>query len=321
MRLGWLKILFNLSIISAILLVIYVYLALSYVAPNDVVIKVEKGDSIHRIVNKLSDAGIVYNKLLVIGYLVIKQQFKDFAHVGEYQINKGDSALKIVNNITDGVRLKHAIKILEGLTAFQIQQLISAEDGLQGELSVQLENCNVMPDTYTYYYPDTKDSIVLRMRKALDNFMLDIVVPTDFILKDKKQVINLASIVELETPIDEERADVAGVYLNRLKIDMPLQADPTVEFAISGYRGDMGRLLLLKDLKFDDPYNTYLYKGLPPTAIACPSKKSILAVVNYKKHDYLYFVADGSGGHVFAKTYEEHLQNVKKRAQARKVAK
>ncbi|MCB1562502.1 MAG: endolytic transglycosylase MltG [Alphaproteobacteria bacterium] len=141
-------------------------------------------------------------------------------------------------------------------------------------------------------------------------------------LKTVKDVLTLASIVEKETGKPEERARVAGVFLNRLKRGIPLQTDPTVIYALTGGKhddagkGPLGRRLLRKDLEIDSPYNTYKYPGLPPGPIANPGKASIEAVIHPEEHDFLFFVADGTGGHVFAKTLAEHNRNV---AQWRKI--
>lgn len=123
----------------------------------------------------------------------------------------------------------------------------------------------------------------------------------------RHQVVTLASIVEAETPVLEERPRVAGVYINRLEKGMLLQADPTVQYALNKFSR-----LTYSDLNYDSPYNTYRYAGLPPSPINSPSKSSIDAVLNYEKHNFIYFVAkgDGSGLHNFARTYEEHLKNV-----------
>jgi UPF0755 protein len=135
-------------------------------------------------------------------------------------------------------------------------------------------------------------------------------------LKSLEEVMTLASIVEKETGVAEERKRVAGVFLNRLRRGIPLQTDPTVIYAITlgkhqnEGQGPLGRRLLAKDLEFDSPYNTYKYPGLPPGPIANPGKASIEAVLHPEAHEFIYFVADGSGGHIFARTLEEHNKNV-----------
>ena len=137
-------------------------------------------------------------------------------------------------------------------------------------------------------------------------------------LKTIRDVLTLASIVEKETAAPDERERVAGVFLNRLNKGMPLQTDPTVIYAITkgkhknDGKGPLGRRLLRKDLKIDDPYNTYKYPGLPPGPIANPGKASIEAVISPEENDYIFFVADGTGGHAFARTLKEHNRNVAK---------
>ena len=146
-------------------------------------------------------------------------------------------------------------------------------------------------------------------------------------LKTVHDVLTLASIVEKETAVPDERQKVAGVFINRLKRGIPLQTDPTVIYAITkgehknDGKGPLGRRLLRKDLEYDSPYNTYKYPGLPPGPIANPGKASIEAVLNPEKHDFIYFVADGTGGHVFAKTLKEHNNNVAKWRKIRRAQK
>ena len=143
-------------------------------------------------------------------------------------------------------------------------------------------------------------------------------------LKTIRDVLTLASIVEKETGAPGERRRVAGVFINRLRKGIALQTDPTVIYALTkgkpknDGKGPLGRRLLRKDLEFDSPYNTYTYPGLPPGPIANPGRASIEAVLNPEKHDFIYFVADGTGGHAFARTLEEHNRNVAKWRKIRK---
>jgi UPF0755 protein len=128
--------------------------------------------------------------------------------------------------------------------------------------------------------------------------------------KNKEEALILASIVEKEISVKSEGGIIASVFINRLKKGMRLQSDPTVIYALSEGKGKLDRLPLRKDLQIDSPFNTYVYGGLPPQAICSPSQESLKAVLNPENTDYFYFVADGSGGHVFAKTLDEHNKNV-----------
>ncbi len=164
------------------------------------------------------------------------------------------------------------------------------------------------PDTY--YFDGRMDALV---RAMFENFRkkvagIDWQEAQERTGLDKYQIIILASIVEKEAVKKEEAPIIAGVFINRLKRGMKLESCPTVEYALGVHK----KVLTYKDLEIDSPYNTYKYYGLPPTPICNPSITSILAVINYQKTEYLYFVADGHGGHLFAKTYHEHLENIRR---------
>lgn len=162
------------------------------------------------------------------------------------------------------------------------------------------------PDTYYFERENLKGNITMMLENFNKKFYE--------VFKDYKgnltkyDILKLASIVEKEAMVDEERYIIAGVFMNRLKIGMPLQADPTLKYILD----NPSYTLSSKELEIDSPYNSYKYNGLPPTPICNPSVKSIVAVLNPKETEYLYFVADGKGRHLFAKTYEEHLRNIHK---------
>jgi UPF0755 protein len=166
-----------------------------------------------------------------------------------------------------------------------------------------------MPNTYDLYWHTGAEEIVKTLVEAFDHFY------NDSLKRQASQlgytigeILSVASLVEGEARIDSERAIIAGVYYNRLKKDMKLEADPTIQYIVKG----KPRHLWSRDLKIDSPYNTYLYEGLPPTPINNPGKKSILASLYPTKHSYLYFVANGRGGHFFSKTYAEHQRAVRR---------
>jgi UPF0755 protein len=171
-----------------------------------------------------------------------------------------------------------------------------------------------MPETYEFYWQDEEQNIVKRLVTEFREFWVDSLqkrmVMLGLTLND---VMTMASIVEGEAIYDSERPIIAGVYYNRLRIRMPLQADPTVIYAVS----DHTRRLTRNDLKVNSPYNTYLRYGLPPGPINNPGKKSILAALYPQKHNFLYFVADANGRHRFAKNYSEHQSNVRLYRRAR----
>ena len=194
--------------------------------------------------------------------------------------------------------------IPEGYTAFQINKYISGLEGLKGEITQQYPEGYLMPATYFYYWGDSRQSILDRMHKEMTSFL------NNNQITNPREILTLASIVEKEARVDEERPIVASVYLNRMKIRMPLQADPTVIYAIYAGQTDFRHNLTKQDLSYDSPYNTYTNRGLPPGPIANPGKAAIQAVLSPASTTYLYFVADGVGRHRFATSLIEHNKNV-----------
>ncbi|MBR9978207.1 MAG: endolytic transglycosylase MltG [Bacteroidetes bacterium] len=165
----------------------------------------------------------------------------------------------------------------------------------------------LFPDTYRMRYDESPRVFLARMARAMDAVFTDeIVERMRSMRRDRHEILTMASLVEGETRVPGERKRVAGVYYNRLRIGMLLQADPTVQYIIP----DSPRRLLYRDLSIDNPYNTYMYPGLPPGPVNNPGKAAILASLYPETHDFLYFVADGRGGHVFTRTLEEHNRAV-----------
>jgi UPF0755 protein len=230
---------------------------------------------------------------------------------GEFDIPAGLNALSIIDLLQTGGALAHPLTITEGLTNHQIFILLEGTEGLEGTPTPIADEGTLLPETYHFTRGDTVDDIVDRMQLAMSEVLTELWPDRDsgLPINTPEEAVVLASIVERETGLPEERPMVAGVFINRLKIGMPLQADPTVAFAVAGSAG-LDRTLTLKDLEFDSPYNTYVYRGLPPGPIANPGRASIEAVLHPAATSSLYFVADGSGGHAFADTLDEHNDNV-----------
>jgi len=230
-----------------------------------------------------------------------------YLKAGEYEIKPHSRPVDIAQLLISGEVIQHKITIPEGMSNFQILQIINAAHGLMGSVdTISYKEGWLMPDTYQYTYPTEKAAILAVMHKAMNDFIATLPIQQS----KADDVINLASIVEEEAALPHERSMVAAVYLNRLRKGMVLQADPTVIYGLTNGRYDLGRLLLRKDLTNNSLYNTYLHKGLPPTAISNPGKESIKAVLSPAESDAIYFVADGKGGHKFSNNYQEHLRNV-----------
>ncbi|MGD9810100.1 MAG: endolytic transglycosylase MltG [Sphingobium sp.] len=231
---------------------------------------------------------------------------------GEYLIPKGASNREIVAILTGGVGINRFITIPEGMPSVLVHDRLMAADQLTGEVDVPPEG-SVLPDTYAYDKGESRAAVLARMQKAM-SIALDAAWAkrsTNIAVKTKAEAVTLASIVEKETALPEERPMVAGVYTNRLRIGMMLQADPTIIYPITKGR-PLGRRIRKSEIAAVNGYNTYAMTGLPVGPIANPGKSSIEAVLNPAETKALYFVADGKGGHVFADTLSQHEANVKK---------
>lgn len=232
---------------------------------------------------------------------------------GEYEIPSGASPLKIIKILTLGDVINHKLTIPEGLAVAQVYEKIKNNPMLSGDLPPMPGEGTLSPDTYPLIRGDTRkallDKMVAAQAKILDELWLQ--RSADLPIKTKEEALVLASIVEKETGIAEERPQVAAVFVNRLREGMKLQSDPTIIYGITkGF--PLGRKILKDEITKDTPWNTYVINGLPPTPICNPGKDAIKAVLNPPKTKDLFFVADGTGGHVFAETYEEHERNVAK---------
>lgn len=239
---------------------------------------------------------------------------------GEYELMPHMSMQEILNKLEKGDVFTRKVTLREGLTNYEIEQLLVSQDDLQKENSLQYPEGYLLPETYRYSKGDSTADIIKRMNVAMIKTLDEAWKKRadNLPLKTKEEALVLASIIEKETAVPSERRRVAGVFINRLRKGIALQTDPTVIYALTQGKpenkgkGPLGRRLLKKDLKIDSPYNTYKYAGLPPAPIANPGKASIEAALNPEEHKYYYFVADGSGGHAFSATLREHNNNVAK---------
>jgi UPF0755 protein len=228
----------------------------------------------------------------------------------EFTIPAGSSLAEVLAILRDGRPVQRRLTIPEGLMARQIAALIERTDALAGEMPTISEGA-VLPETYAFAYGDQRAALVRRAEEAMTRALAEIWAARaeGLPLSTPREMLVLASIVERETGKPEERARVAGVFINRLRRGMALQSDPTVAYAAAD-GAVLDRPLTRADLERDHPFNTYRNRGLPPGPVASPGRDSLRAVVQPEAHDFLYFVADGSGGHAFARTLEEHNRNV-----------
>lgn len=280
-------------------------------ASEDATFTVAEGASLRSAANALAKAGLIRSAdlfyaraRLFTGAPLVK--------AGEYMIPKGASNRDIVRIITEGIGINRFVTIPEGMPSVLVRERLMANDQLTGEVGIPAEG-SVLPDTYAYDRGETRAAVLARMQAAMKRALDDAWARRSkrAVVRTKQEAVTLASIIEKETAIPSERPMVAGVYTNRLKLGMRLQADPTIIYPIT--RGKpLGRRIKRSEIEAVNDYNTYAMAGLPKGPIANPSRSSIEAALNPKETKALYFVADGKGGHIFADTLEEHEENVRK---------
>jgi UPF0755 protein len=229
---------------------------------------------------------------------------------GEFAFPAGASLADVLEILRQARPVQRRLTIPEGLTARQIAALLERAEGLTGELPAIAEGA-VLPETYAYQWGDARAPLLRRAEAAMEAALAEAWAgrAEGLPLASAREALILASIVEEETALPEERPRIAAVFLNRLRRGMPLQSDPTVAYAASAGAG-LERGLTRADLDLDHPSNTYRNRGLPPGPIAAPGRDALRAVTRPARTEDLYFVADGSGGHAFARTLEEHNRNV-----------
>jgi UPF0755 protein len=293
------------------------YSSYAYRTPGDyaeTTIIIEPRTGARQTLVQLHEAGLVPPLLLTALPVVISHQYASLK-AGEYHFKPGLAPSQIIGQITRGEVVVHKVTIPEGWNSFQVRDALMKEPLLTGELPTTIAEGSVLPDTMHFSRGEARGAVLARMQRAQTEVMEKLweTRRADLPIKTPEQAIILASIVEKETGVTDERTLVAGVFTNRLQLGMLLQTDPSVVYGIELAQGGvpMSRALTRNDLKMDTPYNSYTRAGLPPTPICNPGRKAIEAALNPATTDALYFVATGSGGHHFAATLKEHEANVK----------
>jgi UPF0755 protein len=259
----------------------------------------------------LQREGVIDQPWVFIGGVVVLKARSDLKS-GEYQFSKGASLADVVTTIIENKVVQHTLTIPEGLTSEQIVAKLLETNSLSGQIKEVPREGTLLPETYKFTRGMTREQIIQRMQQAHRRLLEEVWnhrMP-DLPLKTPEELVTLASIVEKEAGKADERSRVAAVFINRLKSKMKLQSDPTIIYGLTGGKGSLGRPIMKSEIEQPTPYNTYVIEGLPPGPIANPGRASLEAVANPARTKDLYFVADGTGGHLFSETYEQHQKNV-----------
>ncbi len=271
------------------------------------------GTGLEGIAGQLHDAGVISEPLVFrLGAKLTDRATR--LKAGEYEFAPGVTMRGVLDKLNAGETVVRRLTVPEGLTSAEVVALIEGAEGLEGEVPELPAEGSLLPETYHYAWGDDRADLIARMRAAMQAAVEELWAgrAEGLPLATPREAVILASIVEKETGVDGERPLVASVFLNRLERGMRLQSDPTVVFALTEGAGPLDRALTRADWQVEHPYNTYRIDGLPPGPIANPGRAALAAVLDPAESDYLYFVADGSGGHAFATTLAEHNRNVAK---------
>jgi UPF0755 protein len=266
------------------------------------------------IADVLSREGVInVNPWVFIGSVFALKASSDLKP-GEYSFQKNASLRDVIATIVEGKVVQHAITIPEGLTSEQIVSRLSDNDIFTGSVREIPREGTLLPETYKFPRGTTRDQVIQRMQQAQKRVLAEIWDRRnpDTPLKSPDQLVTLASIVEKETGRADERSRVAAVFVNRMRQKMKLQSDPTIIYGLVGGKGTLGRPIKRSEITQPSPYNTYVIDGLPPGPIANPGRASLEATANPARTRDLFFVADGTGGHAFTETYDQHAKNVAK---------
>jgi UPF0755 protein len=278
---------------------------------EDKVVNIPPRYGIRDIADLLVKEGVIEHPLtFIVGSLMEKTH--EELRFGEYQFGKQASLHDVLNTLVSNKVVQHQITFAEGLTSEQIVQRLLETDILAGNIREIPREGSMLPESYRFPRGTPRDQVIQRMQQSQKRIVQEVWDrrAPDLPLRSPEQLVTLASIVEKETGRSDERTRVAAVFVNRLKQHMRLQSDPTIIYGLVGGKGTLGRPIMRSEIEQPTPYNTYVIDGLPPGPIANPGHASLEAVANPARTKELYFVADGSGGHTFSETLEQHQRGV-----------
>lgn len=274
---------------------------------------IKEGSSVGQISSQLVSNGVIDNDFVFRSW-VRAYRASGSLKAGEYLFTPEMSMLDVMETIRSGKGILHKVSVPEGLTVHQVFERLRNNETLVGDLPEEMPaEGSLMPDTYPFQRGTTRQEVLDRMKKAQSDFLADVWEKRieGLPISTPEEMVVLASIVEKETAKADERPRVAAVFINRLRKGMRLQSDPTILYGIFGGEGKPSdRPIYKSDIETPTPYNTYTIPALPPGPIANPGRAALEAVANPSRTDELFFVANGTGGHAFAKTLDEHNQNV-----------
>ena len=280
-------------------------------------ISIPKGVSLTFMADDLARQNLVHSSFMFRLLARLSGQASQM-RAGEYDVPANASMASILKILTTGNSVLHAVAVPEGLTSQQVVDLLAELPVLDGAVEVPAEG-SLLPETYHLPRGALRADLIAQMQKAQSDLLASLWPQraANLPIKTPQEAVILASIVEKETALARERPLIAAVFINRLRKNMRLQSDPTIIYGLVGGVGTLGRPIRRSEIRRQTDYNTYRIDGLPPTPIANPGRAAIAAVLNPASSEALYFVADGTGGHVFADNLKSHERNVKKWRQMR----
>jgi UPF0755 protein len=281
--------------------------------PEDRIVVIPRGQSLETTAESLERAGIIHDAQLFTWGVSLSGQ-RGQMRFGEYAFPARASMRQVLDLMVSGRVVQHPVTIPEGLTSFQIVQRLRGNELLSGEVREVPPEGSLLPETYLVPRGYARADLLRRMQQDQQRVLADIWARRrqDVPVRTPIELLTLASIVEKETGKAEERARVAGVFVNRLNRRMRLQSDPTIIYGLVGGQGSLGRPILRSEIERPTPFNTYVIPALPPGPIANPGRAALEAAANPMRHNEIYFVADGTGGHTFSETLEQHNRAVQR---------